>query len=548
MKKTDLMMDKKIKNLAAKQKVNLPGEFEMRVDCLIDECQSDSKDQIVRFPARRVAAAGIILSVSVAGGVGAYLTVNHGHDNTDRIAEIRIEEYTAEIRNSELFSDLSRELTDQEWKRLNELAGKYKNEDIYPEQGLIQIADVSEIDPQRVCYHVGTGTLYFPEETLTDEDILELLDFYYNGSDSSPENSSETSDDISEESLQEDVAEPAAVTEGTASESQVSHMNSSGAGELPAAEPEEETDNENDNTDTIIEEQSSSEAPSWNHHTEEEWEQYKAQAFANDPSMSFMDFVLLRAWWDYEPTYGPEDYHYENEEGRLRLYKGNEPQGNTWDDVSYGGRYTDEEGYFYQNRWLYDQGKWFYFGEDYGAYWGWHNIDGNWYFFVLPMIIPEGRVCGEMVTGWLGFDYLHDPTVSWYYLDSDGRMVTGWQQIDGKWYYFNPDGKIRQSWQQEGDAWYYLSRDSNDCSMVKGWEKINGKWYYFADDGKLQTGWQKIDGNWYYFDRNGCMRQGWNQIRGKWYYFDENGAMLSNCSRTIDGAKYRFGASGEWIK
>lgn len=501
MKKTDLMMDKKIKNLAAKQKVNLPVEFEMRVDCLIDECQSDSKDQIVRFPARRVAAAGIILSVSVAGGVGAYLTVNHGHENTDRIAEIRIEEYTAEIRNSELFSDLSRELTDQEWKRLNELAGKYKNEDIYPEQGLIQIADVSEIDPQRVCYHVGTGTLYFPEETLTDEDILELLDFYYNGSDRSSENSSEKMDDFSDEGLQENAEELTAVTEETSNEAQVSRMTSAGAGETQVSEPEEENDSESDNTDTTYEEQSS-EAPSWNHHTEEEWEQYKAQAFSANPDMTFMEFLLLRAWWEYEPTYGAEEYHLESEGGKNRLYKGNEPQGNTW----YGADlYTDEAGYFYQNRWLYDEGRWYYFGENRMKSQGWKKIDGDWYFFVLSILIPEGRVCGEMVTGWLGFDYLHDPTVSWYYLDSDGRMVTGWQQIDGKWYYFNPDGKIKQGWQQEGDTWYYLSEDTKDCSMVTGWQKINGKWYYFADDGKLQTGWQTIGGKWYYFDENGVM-------------------------------------------
>lgn len=28
----------------------------------------------------------------------------------------------------------------------------------------------------------------------------------------------------------------------------------------------------------------------------------------------------------------------------------------------------------------------------------------------------------------------------WYYLDSNGYMLTGWQEIDGKWYYLQEDG------------------------------------------------------------------------------------------------------------
>jgi len=29
---------------------------------------------------------------------------------------------------------------------------------------------------------------------------------------------------------------------------------------------------------------------------------------------------------------------------------------------------------------------------------------------------------------------------NWYYLDSEGFMLTGWQEIDGKWYYLYEDG------------------------------------------------------------------------------------------------------------
>ncbi|MGN0261948.1 MAG: hypothetical protein ACI4B9_03765, partial [Eggerthellaceae bacterium] len=35
-----------------------------------------------------------------------------------------------------------------------------------------------------------------------------------------------------------------------------------------------------------------------------------------------------------------------------------------------------------------------------------------------------------------------------------------------------------------------------------------GNWYYLSKStGKMLTGWQKIDGKWYYFDSNGVWRK-----------------------------------------
>ena len=35
-----------------------------------------------------------------------------------------------------------------------------------------------------------------------------------------------------------------------------------------------------------------------------------------------------------------------------------------------------------------------------------------------------------------------------YYFDSDGNMVTGWQEIGGARYYFNQDGVMCIGWQE----------------------------------------------------------------------------------------------------
>ena len=64
--------------------------------------------------------------------------------------------------------------------------------------------------------------------------------------------------------------------------------------------------------------------------------------------------------------------------------------------------------------------------------------------------------------------------------------------------------------------------------------------------GKVLTGWQKIEGSWYYFEvrHNGFYgrgyRDGWFSISGKTYYFDADGKLAVNT--VVDG--YQVDANG----
>ena len=58
-----------------------------------------------------------------------------------------------------------------------------------------------------------------------------------------------------------------------------------------------------------------------------------------------------------------------------------------------------------------------------GAY-HWEKINGRWWAFGAD---------GYISTGWI-YDMIYQ---SWFYVDDNHGMLTGWQKIDGKWYYFN---------------------------------------------------------------------------------------------------------------
>ena len=65
-------------------------------------------------------------------------------------------------------------------------------------------------------------------------------------------------------------------------------------------------------------------------------------------------------------------------------------------------------------------------------------------------------------------------------------------------------------------------------------------------NGKMSTGWKQIDGSWYYFNSNGHMMTGWIQLDGKYYYLNpaNEGRMIAGTTATINGTQYTFDASG----
>ena len=131
--------------------------------------------------------------------------------------------------------------------------------------------------------------------------------------------------------------------------------------------------------------------------------------------------------------------------------------------------------------------------------------------------------------------------MGWMYKEN-GKLVTGWKQIDGKWYYFESTGVMQTGWKQVSGKWYYLHTDG---AMRTDWKQIGGKWYYFHTDGAMRTDWKQIDSKWYYFHTDGAMRTGWKQIGGKWYYLYEDGHMAkSEKIQGEDGRVYVIDENG----
>lgn len=72
----------------------------------------------------------------------------------------------------------SREYSERERERMEELGQAYKS-GIFPEKSILQVDYEDEAVEGNLCYIRETGLFWLPERELTDEEMLEIIDFGY---------------------------------------------------------------------------------------------------------------------------------------------------------------------------------------------------------------------------------------------------------------------------------------------------------------------------------------------------------------------------------
>lgn len=137
-------------------------------------------------------------------------------------------------------------------------------------------------------------------------------------------------------------------------------------------------------------------------------------------------------------------------------------------------------------------------------------------------------------------------TGQWTYADANKTILKNqWIQNNGSWYLLNADGSMATGWNKVGQAWYYLNpvSDGYQGVMKTGWLNDNGTWYFLKADGSMATGWVLDNGAWYFLTSSGDMKTGWIKVEGTWYFLNSNGSMALNT--TVGG--YKLGANGALV-
>ena len=113
-----------------------------------------------------------VLSVPVRAVVNSLLQ--------ERMEQVPKEELTAlldDLDNQKVGADgFTRAYTEEEERKMGELVRKYK-EGTFPEGELVQTESVEEAERLGFCFLVPNATFYLPDRELTEEEMLQIIDF-----------------------------------------------------------------------------------------------------------------------------------------------------------------------------------------------------------------------------------------------------------------------------------------------------------------------------------------------------------------------------------
>ena len=181
----DDYLDRKIRKMAESERMAVPESLNMTVKNILEGLKpknADSKNtdgkranQTVRhYGFRRIVipAAACLLFASVtvtASGLYRARMESMNHE--------KLETYFSGLQEADVAADsYSRPLTDGEKNRLEELRQAYLEEGYFPKKELA-LLDSPEKYKKGVAFYAQRSTFFLPEEEMTDEELLELIDF-----------------------------------------------------------------------------------------------------------------------------------------------------------------------------------------------------------------------------------------------------------------------------------------------------------------------------------------------------------------------------------
>lgn len=177
-------IDRKIRKMAETERMTVPESLDAKVEKILDGLETEKADnntdgkranQTVRhYGFRRIvipAAACLLLASVTVTASGLYRA------RMESMNHEKLETYFSGLQEADVAADsYSRPLTDGEKNRLEELRQAYLEEGYFPQKELAML-DSPEKYKKGVAFYAARSTFFLPEEEMTEEELLELIDF-----------------------------------------------------------------------------------------------------------------------------------------------------------------------------------------------------------------------------------------------------------------------------------------------------------------------------------------------------------------------------------
>jgi hypothetical protein len=170
----DDKFDQKLFQMAGRESMKLPETLNKRVVDVLDSLPS--KQRIYKMNIRKAAvlAAAMIMLLSVT----ATASVGILRERMEAINREKLEEYFVQISARKIPNDnYNRYFSDSEKQRMEQLKEEYETKGRFPEGEIALIEQPGQYKGKNVSYYPETGTFFFPEKEMSDEELLQIIDF-----------------------------------------------------------------------------------------------------------------------------------------------------------------------------------------------------------------------------------------------------------------------------------------------------------------------------------------------------------------------------------
>lgn len=158
-------------------KIELSTEVQ---DSILERCIEKRHVKNFRIRYAGQIAAAIVVAFLVFGSGTVYAAVSLYQAHMEKMSEKEITERYEAVQNGTRDADsFSRKLSEDERERLDKLQLAYKAGECFPETELVLVDSADKVrDGDSVYYDFVNCIFYLPERTLTDEQLLQIVDVW----------------------------------------------------------------------------------------------------------------------------------------------------------------------------------------------------------------------------------------------------------------------------------------------------------------------------------------------------------------------------------
>lgn len=170
--------DVKFSELLQKSEFELPNSYEMRFQNTLKKISAKKAKRYFLLFHSKVAAVIALCVVSLSLSIGAGAAINLYIQRMNSLNEEEMLTYNSEVQNTDKEADsFSRQLSKLERDKMLEFREEYETEGRFPTKEILKVQKKSEVVHGELCFCVENSTFYLPKQELTDDELLQIIDF-----------------------------------------------------------------------------------------------------------------------------------------------------------------------------------------------------------------------------------------------------------------------------------------------------------------------------------------------------------------------------------